>query len=329
MERRELFSFLSSSVKEVVRDNKDDEVIVRPPYYNDINAFATECQNCEAQCASLCQEQIIIIGEDKTPYLDFSKRGCTYCDECAVACPSDVLLVENKSKIYANIVINKNNGYDIALILDTSGSMKEVGFDKENQNFDKFTAVQRIVAQFIDKRKNDNLALIVFGEFSFIASPLTYDKDILKDILIRLFIGIAGEKTAIIDSLIQTIKILSKSEAKSKIAILLTDGRNTAGKIPYNIAIKILEKHKIKIYTIGIGTDRDYDKRLLVDIANKSGGKFFSAQNSEVLNDIYEEIDKLEKSEIKSDKFIKKDYLFIYPLFIAFISLILFGFIKK
>ncbi len=108
MERRELFSFLSSSVKEAARENKNDEVIVRPPYYNDINAFATECQNCEAQCASLCQEQIIIIGEDKTPYLDFSKRGCTYCDECAVACPSDVLLVENKSKIYADIVINKD-----------------------------------------------------------------------------------------------------------------------------------------------------------------------------------------------------------------------------
>ena len=108
MERRELFSFLSSSVKEVVRENANDQMIVRPPYYNDINAFATECQNCEAQCASLCQEQIIIIGEDKTPYLDFSKRGCTYCDECAVGCPSDVLLVENKSKIVADIMINKD-----------------------------------------------------------------------------------------------------------------------------------------------------------------------------------------------------------------------------
>ena len=108
MERRELFSFLSSSVKEATRENKNDEVIVRPPYYNDINAFATECQNCEAQCATVCQEQIIIIGEDKTPYLDFSKRGCTYCDDCAVACPSDVLLMENKNEIYANIVINKN-----------------------------------------------------------------------------------------------------------------------------------------------------------------------------------------------------------------------------
>ncbi len=108
MERRELFSFLSSSVKEAARENKNDEVIARPPYYSDVNAFATECQNCEAECAAVCQEQIIIIGEDKTPYLDFSKRGCTYCDECAIACPSDVLLVENKSDIHVNVVINKN-----------------------------------------------------------------------------------------------------------------------------------------------------------------------------------------------------------------------------
>ena len=108
MQRRELFSFLSSSLKEVGRDKVKESVIIRPPYYNDKDAFGTECQTCEGQCASLCQEQIIIIGEDKTPYLDFSKRGCTYCDECALGCPSDVLLVENKSKIVANIVINKD-----------------------------------------------------------------------------------------------------------------------------------------------------------------------------------------------------------------------------
>jgi len=108
MERRELFSFLSSSVSELAREKKEEKVIIRPPYYIDEDAFATECQNCEAQCASLCQEQIIIIGEDKTPQLDFSKRGCTYCDECAIACPSDVLLVENKSLVNASIVINKS-----------------------------------------------------------------------------------------------------------------------------------------------------------------------------------------------------------------------------
>jgi len=108
MERRELFSFLSSSMQEVVKESKSDATIIRPPYYNDPDAFVTECQNCAAECASLCQEQIIIIGEDSTPYLDFSKRGCTYCDECAVGCPSDVLSVENKHKILVDIVINKN-----------------------------------------------------------------------------------------------------------------------------------------------------------------------------------------------------------------------------
>ena len=107
MERRELFGFLSSSVKEAVREKKDDEVVLRPPYYSDIDAFATECQNCEGECASLCQEQIIVIAEDKTPHLVFNARGCTYCDECAIACPSDVLLVENRRLIEASIVINQ------------------------------------------------------------------------------------------------------------------------------------------------------------------------------------------------------------------------------
>jgi len=107
MERRELFGFLSSSIKEGLRENKDENVILRPPYYKSEDAFATECQKCQGECASLCQEQIIIISEDKTPILDFSSRGCTYCDECAIACPSDVLLVENKKNIEASIVINQ------------------------------------------------------------------------------------------------------------------------------------------------------------------------------------------------------------------------------
>ncbi len=108
MERRELFSFLSSSVKEFGKETTKEELIVRPPYFAEIAAFDTECQNCKGECASLCQEQIIIIGEDKTPHLDFSKRGCTYCDACAIACPSDVLLVENKHLIEVDVVINKN-----------------------------------------------------------------------------------------------------------------------------------------------------------------------------------------------------------------------------
>jgi len=107
MQRRELFSFLSSSVKERFVENKGEKLVMRPPYFNDINAFDIECQNCEGFCATSCQEQIIIIGDDKTPRLDFSKSGCTYCDDCAVACSPDVLKVEDKKLIEAKIVISQ------------------------------------------------------------------------------------------------------------------------------------------------------------------------------------------------------------------------------
>jgi len=103
MERRELFSFLSSSLK-----GEKKEIIIRPPYYSDITAFDTECQNCDGKCATLCQEQIIIIGEDKTPRLDFSTNGCTYCDDCAIACEVDVLRVEDRKLIDAGIRINES-----------------------------------------------------------------------------------------------------------------------------------------------------------------------------------------------------------------------------
>ena len=92
-ERRELFSSLSSSLKSIVKEpnSEDKEVLIRPPYVGDANAFDIECQNCDGVCATSCQEQIIIIGEDKTPKLDFSKSGCTYCDDCAAVCEANVL----------------------------------------------------------------------------------------------------------------------------------------------------------------------------------------------------------------------------------------------
>lgn len=107
MDRRELFSFLSSPIKE-----KEDEKqkILRPSYYDDVTVFGTECPKCVTKdCASLCQEQIILIDEEGLPYLNFSQSGCTYCDECALACKSDVLKVENKKLIDAKITISKND----------------------------------------------------------------------------------------------------------------------------------------------------------------------------------------------------------------------------
>jgi ferredoxin-type protein NapF len=107
MQRRELFSFLSSSLKD--ESAKEKDLIIRPPYYKDINAFDTECLNCDGKCATLCQEQIIVISEDKTPRLIFSESGCTYCDDCATACEFGVLDIQNKSLIDVDVTIDQNS----------------------------------------------------------------------------------------------------------------------------------------------------------------------------------------------------------------------------
>jgi len=108
MERRELFGFLSSSVKELGREKKEENIVIRPPYFMDRDACGRECPECDAPCVTSCQEQIIVMDEEGTPRLDFSKRGCTYCDECATACPTDVLKIEYKKNIDVAIVINQS-----------------------------------------------------------------------------------------------------------------------------------------------------------------------------------------------------------------------------
>lgn len=103
MKRRELFSSLASSF---VKKDERQEIIIRPPYYNDQSDFINSCLTCNSECANVCETNIIKILEDSTPKLDFSNSGCTYCDECAKACPTDVLNVENKKNIDVKISID-------------------------------------------------------------------------------------------------------------------------------------------------------------------------------------------------------------------------------
>ena len=99
MKRRELFSSLGFQ-------KRKQESLIRPPYFKDKSAFQRECIKCEGVCATVCEEQIIFIREDKTPFLDFKESGCTYCDKCALACEFDVLNVEDKKEIEAKIKID-------------------------------------------------------------------------------------------------------------------------------------------------------------------------------------------------------------------------------
>ena len=228
------------------------------------------------------------------------------------------------------IDLDPGEGYDIALVLDVSQSMAAQGFDMNNPLKSRFDVVREIVDDFVKTRKNDNIGLVVFGKYSFVASPLTYDKQILSRILDQLYIGMAGKFTALYEALAQSVNLLSHSKAKSKVAILLTDGFNTpGGKIPLDVAIDLAKKKGVKVYPIGIGGRGEFNARVLNKIAKETGGKAFGAQNAEQLKEVYKIIDKLEKSEIERERFTYKKYYYMYPLFIAFLALLVFVYLRN
>ncbi|MEA1913747.1 MAG: VWA domain-containing protein [Campylobacterota bacterium] len=220
----------------------------------------------------------------------------------------------------------KSDGIDIVLALDTSGSMRHIGFDRSNVEKNRWQVVKEIVQDFIPKRVNDNIAIMVFGTAVMTASPLSYDKKAQATILSHLDIGVAGDKTALLDSIASSVNILKDSKAKSRIIILLTDGEDTASKIPYQVVIKLALKHNIKIYTIGIG---QINQNLLHKISEQTKGSFFLANSKEDLKDIYNQIDALETSRLDQNKIVLKEYYFFYPLFLAVMFLILFIYLKN
>jgi len=198
------------------------------------------------------------------------------------------------------------------LSIDSSGSMAQ---------FNKFTFVKIAADNFIQKRKTDKVGLVVFGTNAFIASPLTENKKFVREILSKMYVGIAGQNTAILDSLVQSIRLLKESKAKTKIIILLTDGIDNSSKVDLNSVIKEIKKYNIKIYTIGVGGSDEVNFNLLNYLAKNSGGEVFQALRPNDILPIYKKIDSLEKSNI-THKLIYKKYLYTYPLLLAIILLL-------
>ena len=220
-----------------------------------------------------------------------------------------------------DIVVKNDKGYEISLILDASGSMQE---------YNKFEIVKEIVADFIDQRKYDKLALSIFADFAYVAVPLTYDKKSIKRLLSRLEVGIAGkQRTALYEALFLSSNLFKTSKSKEKIAILLTDGMDNANTIPLAVAIKTAKKYDIKVYTIGVGQSSSFNPAVLQQIAKETGGQYFMANSIEKLQEIYATINQLEKSEIKADKYVKKTYYFQYLLIFAWLFLMVYFYVAN
>ena len=222
---------------------------------------------------------------------------------------------------------------DIILVLDTSSSMLAEDF-KPN----RLEAVKKAAQDFIENRSGDRIGLLVFGKETFIQCPLTIDYSVLSNLLTEVtVIDRKYDGTAIGIAIANGINRLRANDSKSKVIILLSDGSNNSGAIDPISAAKMAKEYNIKIYTIGAGTrqavtyipNRGYikneiDEDTLKKIAAETGGKYFRAIDKESLSSVYEEINKLEKSEITVSYFTQYREMYLYFLCAGFIVLILY-----
>jgi Ca-activated chloride channel family protein len=208
-------------------------------------------------------------------------------------------------------------GIDIIMAIDVSSSMLA-----EDLKPNRIEAAKKVAESFIDSRPNDRVGIVIFGGESFTQCPLTTDHGVLKNLLGGIESGLLADGTAIGEGLATAVNRIRKSTAKSKVIILLTDGVNNVGAIAPETAGEIAKTFGIRVYTIGVGTrglapypfktpfgiqyqntEVQIDEEVLQKIASETDGKYFRATNTPKLKEIYDSIDKLEKTKIDVTEF--------------------------
>jgi len=232
----------------------------------------------------------------------------------------------------------QTKGVDIALALDISGSMLAEDFQPEN----RLHVAKQEAIKFIKGRENDRIGLVVFAKKAFTQCPLTTDYRILTELLNQIQIGMIADGTAIGLGIATAVNRLRDSDAKSKVIILITDGANNAGNIDPVTAAELAKTFGIKIYTIAVGkgglvpfpvddplfgkryvqANIEIDEMVLKRIADITGGQFFRARDPKALTEIYDKINRLEKSEVKVKEY--KSYNELFPVFLIPAILLLF-----
>lgn len=199
-----------------------------------------------------------------------------------------------------------SQGIDIMIALDNSGSMST----KDSSGSARIEAAKRVIGNFIDKRTGDRVGLITFSDSSLIRCPATLKSEIIKKIVSR--VRVTTDRTSgtaigvgLASAINRLLKINKNDTSKSQIVILVTDGINNSGEISPETAAKLAKENNIRVYTIGIGKRKDIDIDILQAIADKTNGDFFYSKNTQQLNLIFEEINKLEKHKIETIEYIR------------------------
>ncbi len=237
------------------------------------------------------------------------------------------------------------NGIDIVLGLDVSGSMQALDFKIDGERVNRIQVVKSVVSKFIDQRPSDRIGIIAFAAAPYLVSPITLDHDWLQQNLERITTAVGTDDgTAIGSAIAASVNRLRTTTAKSKVVILLTDGMNNTGKISPIAAAEAAKAMGVKIYTIGVGVrgmapipvrdeagnmhlvmDKvDVDEKTLQTVAAATGGTFYRATDTDSLEKIYDQINRLEKTAQTVQKFEHYDELYSWALIPA-VALLGFG----
>ncbi len=269
-------------------------------------------------------------------------RGAVLLGLISAAAAAWVVALARPQLVIAE-TINKSSGIDIMLVLDVSRSMLAEDFTIGGQRANRFDAVKQVTNKFIDERPGDRIGIVAFAGRPYLVSPLTLDHSWLKKNLERLRIGLVEDGTAIGSAIGAAAKRLKDSDSKNRIIVLLSDGDNNAGPVTPETAAEAANAIDIKIYTIGAGgygpapfpfvdafgrtfyrrVNMEFDEETLKRVAEKTSGEYFRATNTDVLDQIYQKINQLEKSEITVSTYRDARELFHWPLLAGTVCLAL------
>jgi Ca-activated chloride channel family protein len=209
---------------------------------------------------------------------------------------------------------------DLILAIDISGSMDQTDFRApDGRMLSRLDGVKRVIRDFIARRHGDRVALILFGTKAYVQVPFTQDLQTAQLLLDQTQVGMAGQQTAIGDTIGLAIKTLEKSSAEQKLLILLTDGNDTASRVPVEHAADIARQNGVVIYTIGVGDtsasgENRVDLSVLRAAASTTHGRFFRAEDGAQLQAIYADIDRLAPAKLQTLSWRPKRPLFQWPL---------------
>jgi Ca-activated chloride channel family protein len=219
---------------------------------------------------------------------------------------------------------------DLLVAVDLSGSMDTEDFtDTEGRQVDRLSAVKQVLRDFLARREDDRIGLIVFGSAAFVQLPFTADKEAVQQMLDETTVRMAGPKTMLGDAIGLAITLFERSEVPERLMIVLTDGNDTGSQVPPVRAAEIARDRDVLIHTIGVGDpttvgEEALDETALKAVASATGGSYFHAANREELEQIYARLDELAPRKVETISHRPRRDLFHWPLAAAVLLTLLY-----